>query len=100
MGFYPVCPGSNQYVIEAPLFKKIGLQLENGNVFEINAPDNSEQNYYIKNGSLNGNIFNQNWLDHTTITQGSKLLLEMDKTPNKARGINKLDKPFSMSLLN
>jgi len=99
MGFYPVCPGSGQYVVGAPLFKKISLQLENGNTFEINAPENSDTNYYIKKGTLNGKDFTQNWLDHTTIIKGGELFLEMDRIPNKTRGVNKKDKPFSMSLL-
>lgn len=30
LGFYPVCPGSDQYVLGAPYFKKVTLQLENG----------------------------------------------------------------------
>ena len=98
MGFYPVCPGSNQYVMGAPLFKKITLQLENGNTFEINAPDNSAQNIYINNGSLNGKAFNQNWINHSTITNGGKLSFEMNTVPNKERGVTESDKPFSMSL--
>ncbi len=98
MGFYPVCPGSNQYVMGAPLFKKITLQLENGNTFEINAPDNSSSNLYIKNGNLNGKEFNKNWLNHSTIINGGKLFLKMDSVPNKKRGISEQDKPFSMSL--
>lgn len=98
MGFYPVCPGSGQYVMGAPLFKKITLQLENGNTFVIDAPDNSSSNLYIKSASLNGEEFNHNWLDHSTIINGGKLFLEMDSVPNYKRGINKEDKPFSMSL--
>ena len=98
MGFYPVTPGSNQYVMGAPLFKKITLQLENGNTFEINAPNNSAKNIYINSGKLNGRAFNQNWLDHKTITDGGKLFLEMDNAPNKNRGVSEQDKPFSMSL--
>ncbi|NOX64480.1 MAG: glycoside hydrolase family 92 protein [Chlorobi bacterium] len=98
MGFYPVCPGSGQYVMGAPLFKKITLQLENGNTFEISAPDNSSSNLYIKSGTLNGKEFDQNWLDHSTIMNGGKLFLEMDNVPNYKRGVNEEDKPFSMSL--
>ncbi len=100
MGFYPVCPGSGQYVMGAPLFKKTTLQLENGNIFEINAPDNSSENLYIKSGSLNRRAFNQNWLDQKTITNGGELFLEMDEVPNKKRGIKQEDKPFSMLLAN
>ncbi len=100
MGFYPVCPGSGQYVMGAPLFKKTTLQLENGNIFEISAPDNSSENLYITKGVLNGKAFHENWLDHKTITNGGDLFLEMDEVPNKKRGIKQEDKPFSMSLVN
>lgn len=98
MGFYPVTPGSNQYVIGAPLFKKVSLQFENGNTFEINAPNNSAMNYYIKNGMLNGKEFTHNWINHSTITSGGKLFFEMDSKPNYKRGVKRHDKPFSMSL--
>ncbi|MEN8228091.1 MAG: GH92 family glycosyl hydrolase [Bacteroidota bacterium] len=98
MGFYPVCPGSGQYVMGAPLFKRISLQLENGNRFEIHAPENNPQNYYIKKGTLNGKAFDQNWIGHQTITNGGKLILEMSDVPNRERGTHAEDKPFSMSL--
>ncbi len=100
MGFYPVCPGSNQYVLGSPIFKKVTLNLENGNVFEIDAPDNSSENIYIKNTFLNGKKHTQNWLNHDTILKGGKLVLEMDSVINKNRGTSEKDKPFSMSLEN
>ncbi len=99
MGFYPVTPGANQYVIGAPLFKKITLHLENGNSFVIEAPSNSESNIYIKGAKLNGMDFNQNWISHKTIIDGGNLFFDMDNIPNKNRCILDNAKPFSMSLL-
>jgi predicted alpha-1,2-mannosidase len=97
MGFYPVCPGSGQYVLGAPLFKKITLHLENGKTFTIEAPDNSSKNIYIRKASLDDREYSRNWLDHNTITKGGKLLLEMSNTPDKNRGRSAEDKPFSLS---
>ena len=98
MGFYPVTPGANQYVVGAPLFKKVSLQFENGNIFKINAPNNSPTDYYINKATLNSKNFTQNWLSHSTLINGGDLFLEMQESPNKTRGISKQDKPFSMSL--
>lgn len=100
MGFYPVCPGANQYVIGAPLFRKVTLSLENGNTFEIDAPENSAKNIYIKSATLDGKTYTHNFITHNTITKGGKLVFKMDATPNKKRGLEKADKPFSMSLEN
>ena len=97
MGFYPVCPGSGQYVIGAPLFKKITLKLENGKTFTIEAPDNSDKNIYIESARLNHKEYDHNWIDHNTIMQGGTLFFEMRDTPNKKRGIAPEDRPFSLS---
>ncbi len=97
MGFYPVCPGSGQYVLGAPLFKKISLHLENGKTFTNKAPDNSEKNIYINEAFLNGKKYNHNYINHTDIIKGGELLLKMSSLPNKYRGTKEEDKPFSLS---
>ncbi len=99
MGFYPVCPGSGQYVIGAPLFKKITLKLENGKTFTIEAPDNSQKNIYIASARLNHKAYDHNWIDHNTIMKGGTLFFEMSDTPNKKRGITPEDRPFSLSTI-
>src|SRR2546421_10418994 len=60
MGFYPVCPGTTQYVFGTPLFKKLVLTLENGKQFVIEATDNNDKNLYIQNIQLNGNAHTKN----------------------------------------
>ncbi len=97
LGFYPVCPATDQYVLGAPLFKKVTLQLENGNKFEIEAPQNDASNRYVKEAVLNGQAFDQNWIGHQQILNGGKLNFEMDKTPNKKRGVDAKAYPFSFS---
>jgi predicted alpha-1,2-mannosidase len=100
MGFYPVCPGSSQYVFGAPLFNKITLNLENNNTFVIEAPSNSAANIYIENATLNGKEYTHNYINHSSILEGGKLVFKMADIPNENRGVAEKDKPFSMSLAN
>jgi predicted alpha-1,2-mannosidase len=97
MGFYPVCPGSGEYVFGAPLFSKITLQLENGNEFVISAGNNSKENIYVDNILLNGQPWDKNFITHETIQNGGELNFSMMAAPNKTRGTTKESYPYSMS---
>lgn len=98
MGFYPVCPGSNQYVLGAPLFKKTTLVLENGNKMVINAPENRANNRYVETMKLNGKSYNRNYLTHADLLSGGEIMFQMSSTPNYQRGINPEDFPYSFSV--
>lgn len=97
MGFYPVTPASDQFTMGAPLFKKITLKLENGKKITINAPNNSDQNRYIKKMELNGKPYSKTWLSYSELTKGAVVDIQMDSVPNTARGITKDDLPYSLS---
>ena len=97
LGFYPVCPGTTQYVMGAPLFKKATLHFENGKSLVINAPANSAENFYIKSLKFNGQNYTKNYLDHNDLMKGAVLDIEMDDQPNKQRGIQTSDFPYSFS---
>ena len=97
LGFYPVCPGSGQYVLGAPLFKRTTLHLENGKQLMIAAPENSDANLYIQQIEFNGQPYTKNYLRHADLLQGGTIQLEMSATPNKQRGIHPEDKPYSFS---
>lgn len=97
MGFYPVAPATDQYVLGAPLFKKVTMSLENGKEVIINAPNNSKVNKYVQELEINGKNYTKNWLSHTELMQGATLNFMMSDTPNKKRGIQKEDFPFSLS---
>ena len=97
LGFYPVCPGSNQYVIGAPLFKKAIIHLENGKDVTIEAPLNSEENLYIKNLEMNGKTYTHNYFSHKDLMKGAKIQIEMSNLPNEKRGIAREDAPYSFS---
>jgi len=97
MGFYPVCPGTDQYVLGAPLFQKTTLRLQNGKEISINAPKNSDTHKYVDELTLNGKTYSKNWLSHKELMQGAVLDFEMSDTPNKNRGTKMEDFPFSLS---
>ncbi|RZL14815.1 MAG: glycoside hydrolase family 92 protein [Pedobacter sp.] len=97
MGFYPVTPASDQYVLGAPLFKKVTLSLENGKKVIINAPANSARNRYVKNLTLNGVNYAKNWLSHSGLKKGAVLNFSMQAVPNKLRGTNPKNFPYSLS---
>jgi len=97
LGFYDVCPGSDQYVLGAPLFKKITLNLENGKKVILNAPENSAENRYIQEMSINGKPYSKNFLSHSELMKGAIINLKMGATPNKKRGTNLEDLPYSFS---
>jgi putative alpha-1,2-mannosidase len=97
MGFYPVCPGTQQYVIGAPLFKKTTVTLENGKQLVLSAPANSAENRYIKAMKFNNQPYTNNWLDHKEIMKGATITFDMDAVPNKNRGISDKDVPYSLS---
>ena len=97
IGFYPVCPGTDQYVLGAPLFQKTTLRLQNGKEISINAPKNSDTNKYVDELTLNGKTYSKNWLSHKELMQGAVLDFEMSDTPNKNRGTKMEDFPFSLS---
>ena len=97
MGMYPVAPGTNQYVLGAPLFKKITLNLENGKSFVIQAPNNSLENKYVAKAKLNNFEYTKNFLNHEDIMKGGVFELDMSAEPNKQKGIKMEDFPYSMS---
>ena len=97
LGYYPVCPGTDQYIMGAPLFKKAIVHLENGKDVVINAPENSDKNIYIDQMSVNGANYTKNYLSHSELMKGSVIDIKMSATPNKQRGVNEADMPYSFS---
>lgn len=97
MGFYPVCPGANQYVIGTPYFDKMTLHLENGKTMTITAQNCSQSNKYIQSLSINGMPSTKNFFTHEQLTQGGNIQYVMGSTPNKQRGISDSDAPYSFT---
>ena len=97
LGFYSVCPGTDQYVMGSPVFQKATITLEDGKKFVIEAKNNNASNVYIQSATLNGRPFTRNYLTHSDIVNGGSLKMEMSSQPNVNRGLAEEDKPFSLS---
>ena len=97
LGMYPVCPGTDQYVMGAPLFRRAVVTLENGRQIRIEAPDNSQEARYVKAVSLDGMRVNRTFLTHDELLVGPLLEYQMSTSPNFQRGIDVIDAPYSFS---
>tara|TARA_R110000868_G_scaffold411712_1_gene707902 strand:- start:16308 stop:18593 length:2286 start_codon:yes stop_codon:yes gene_type:complete len=97
MGFYPVCPATEEYVLGAPLFKKTTLELENGKQLIINAPNNSGDNKYVQELKWNNSTYTKNYINHFDVLKGAELNFDMISTPNLQRGTSASSYPYSYS---
>ncbi len=97
LGIYSVCPGTDEYVLGSPKFRKATITMEDGKKFVIEAKGNSKDNVYIQNATLNGKRHTRNYIHYSDIVNGGVLELQMGNQPEKTRGTAKKDRPFSLS---
>lgn len=97
LGFYPVCPGTDEYIIGTPLFKSAKLHLENGKTITIKADNNQLDNRYIKEMKVNEKSQTRNFLTHDQLIKGANIQFQMSPVPNKQRGTTEKDVPYSLS---
>lgn len=97
LGFYPVCPGTDQYVIGAPYLPYAKVNLPNGNTLEVKASGVSDKNRYVKSVKLNGKPYSKLYLTHDDLLKGGTLEFEMSNKPAKKRGLSDADKPYSLT---
>lgn len=97
LGFYPVCPGTDQYVLGAPYLPSIKLNLENGKTFEVKAPKVSDKNRYVKSVKLNGKPYAKGYITQQDIMDGGVLEFEMSSKPNKKRLFTGDNQPYSLT---
>jgi len=95
MGIYQPTPGSGVYALGTPLFDEVKIHLENGKTFSITAKNRTAKNYYVSNALLNGKVHAPTFIKHTDVENGGELVFEMSASPNKTRGVNKMDMPSS-----
>lgn len=77
LGFYPVCPGADQYALGSPTVEHASLQLENGKTFSIDVKDQSETNVYVQKVVLNGKPLPAPFISHADIMSGGRLTFYM-----------------------
>jgi predicted alpha-1,2-mannosidase len=97
LGFYPVTPGTDQYVFGSPLFRKATVSFENGKKLVIEAPGNNQSTVYVNRVSLNGRPLDRNFIRHKELNSGGKLVFIMVTEPYRKRGTDERAYPYSMS---
>ncbi len=97
LGFYPVTPGTDQYVFGSPLFDRVTLTFEDGKKFVIDAQGNSRKNVYVESIKLNGRKLDRNFITHRELQRGGNLQFNMSPEPNYERGTKEDSFPYSMS---
>jgi predicted alpha-1,2-mannosidase len=97
LGFYTVCPGTDEYILGSPIFKSAKLHLENGKTVHIQSKNNTLNNVYVQKMKVNGKTSNKNYLTHEQFLKGAKIIFDMSDSPNYKRGIEDKDKPYSFS---
>ena len=97
LGFYTVCPGTDEYVVGSPLFKSAKLHLENGKTVTIKSDNNQPDYCYIKEMKVNGKPYSRNYLTHDQLTRGANIQFRMSPVPDKQRGTTEKDAPYSLS---
>ncbi len=98
LGFYPVCPGTDQYVLGTPLFKHVRVQLAKDRILDIQAPENGPANRYIKQLAVNGAAYTKAFLTHNQLMDGATLLFTMSDQPDTDRPVQQTDLPYSLSM--
>lgn len=94
MGFYPVCPGTGQYVLGTPYFKTMKLHLENGQQVSIQSEG---KGCYVDEMLLDGKFYEHNYLDMKALKQGANIVFRLSEKPNMLRGTMEADVPYSFS---
>jgi putative alpha-1,2-mannosidase len=97
LGFYPVCPGSMEYVIGTPKLNKAVISVGENKNFTVTANNLSETNYYIQSVTLNGKEWNKAYIRHEDIMSGGELVFEMGPIPNKSWAVGSESVPYSMT---
>ncbi|MDD4920228.1 MAG: glycoside hydrolase family 92 protein [Bacteroidales bacterium] len=95
LGLYPLCPGTDQYVLGAPYFKKMTIRLEGGKVLTIEAPRLTEKNIYVKEVKWNGKALDSSFITHGQLLQGGVLEFIMTARPVRGKSFQNENLPYS-----
>ena len=100
MGFYPVCPGSDQYVLTSPAVPYVKMNMSNGNSLEVIAKNYSKENVYIQSVKINGVDWNKSWFNYTDIVNGGTIEFVLGDVINKGFASTDSTRPPSFSDIN
>ncbi len=95
MGLYPLCPGTDQYVLGAPYFKKMTVHLENNKILTIEAPLLNPANIYVREIRWNGKLLDTAYITHQELAEGGKLEFHMSSRPARGRTFRREKLPYS-----
>lgn len=96
LGFYPVCPGSNEFALTAPQFPKAVVRLANGRTLTVTA-DNPRRSVYIASVTLDGKPIDRNYITYDELMQGGELHFELRPRPDYERGTDDAAAPHSLT---
>lgn len=96
LGFYPVCPGSNEYIIGSPCIPDAEISLGKGKRFRIKTVGLDENNIYIQSVKLNGKSWSKTYFFHEDLIPGGEILFTMGPEPNPQWGSAADDCPRSL----
>ncbi len=97
LGFYPVAPGSNQYVLGRPFVQRAVLHLPNGHTFTVVADGLSDANGYVQSVTLNGKPLDRTYLRHEEMMAGGELRFSMSSKADAAWSLRRHEAPYSMT---
>ena len=97
LGLYAVTPGTDQYVLGSPVFRRATITMEDGKQFVVEAEGNSPENIYVDSRQLNGQPLSRNYITYGELTSGGTLRLQMSAQPNKRLGTAPTDAPYSLT---
>ena len=97
LGFYPVAPGSNQYVLGSPAVRRAEIDLGNGSRFVIVAENQAPDHVYVREVRLDGVRLERNFITHEEVVRGGELRFVMSDQPNRQWGTGPEATPYSMS---
>ena len=96
LGFYPVCPGSNEFALTAPQFPKAVVRLANGRTLTVTA-DNPRRSVYIASVTLDGKPIDRNYITYDELMQGGELHFALRPRPDYERGTDDAAAPHSLT---
>ena len=98
LGFYPVAPGSNEYILGRPFVRKATLDLPNGKRFTVIAEDLDDAHTFVGGVMLDGKPLDRAFITHQELMAGGELRFTMQAMPNKDWPGAAAKAPYSISV--